>query len=273
MLSCFLRWVFALMLRRICRASSRSRPSLRIQVPAKGGAEDTKQPAADGADAKSTAPAAAVETKESKSRSGAAGADSEPTSPLPADARSPMSSTSGPGSPSPASSTPAAGAGAGAGGASSSVVPGLGDDADAAGRENVRMMIAGCNFTLYEFAPASSSTAGGAGAPGASGSGHGRKGSVFNPLEPSRPKVSKREICVFYAVDDTLFGSVYWCDAGQRAQSQQRRLRFHLLSDIYVGKQTPIFSTAEAQGAYEERCFSLISTEGASSCLRDSREI
>jgi hypothetical protein len=97
-----------------------------------------------------------------------------------------------------------------------------------------------------------------------------RRGTPFTCYTGTGDQQTSRSIMVWYEEDESIFGSVYWCDTitGQslpspstRSTSIMRRIRFHLLSDIYVGMQTQVFQSGNAKNCQDERCLSLLSAE------------
>jgi hypothetical protein len=49
--------------------------------------------------------------------------------------------------------------------------------------------------------------------------------------------------------DDMIIGSLYWCAQGTREPDVNRSLPLHTVTDIYVGKNTPLLMGEGAKDA------------------------
>lgn len=76
------------------------------------------------------------------------------------------------------------------------------------------------------------------------------------------PQEGKAGLCVSASFSVSLsltlsvsvcLGTLFWCGLGQREQNAARSLPLHTLTDIYTGKQTPVFKSAAAQTCPDER--------------------
>jgi len=65
-------------------------------------------------------------------------------------------------------------------------------------------------------------------------------------------------IHVFFSRKGGKFGSIYWCERGAKKEDPNRCLLMHELTDIYVGKQQPIFKHPIAKDIEDQKCFSVI---------------
>jgi len=65
-------------------------------------------------------------------------------------------------------------------------------------------------------------------------------------------------IHVFFSRKGGKFGSIYWCERGARKEEPAKCLLMHELTDIYVGKQQPIFKHPVAKDIEDQKCFSVI---------------
>jgi hypothetical protein len=63
---------------------------------------------------------------------------------------------------------------------------------------------------------------------------------------------------VFFSRKGGKFGSIYWCERGARREDPSKCLLMHELTDIYVGKQQPIFKHPIAKDIEDQKCFSVI---------------
>jgi hypothetical protein len=68
---------------------------------------------------------------------------------------------------------------------------------------------------------------------------------------------------VFYAKNDGKAGTFYWCEPGKQVADPKRRLPLHEVTDIFLGKQTPVFQHEVAASAVEDRCFSIMGAKYA----------
>lgn len=64
---------------------------------------------------------------------------------------------------------------------------------------------------------------------------------------------------VFFSRRGGKFGSIYWCEQGVHQEHPDKCLLMHELTDIYVGKQQPIFKHPIAANVEDQSCFSVIS--------------
>jgi hypothetical protein len=78
---------------------------------------------------------------------------------------------------------------------------------------------------------------------------------------------------VFYVPTSGRMGSLFWCDPGRVTEYADHRLPLHELMEVFLGKQTPAFTSASANVADKSKCFSLIgkrltlNLEVSSDCL------
>lgn len=84
-------------------------------------------------------------------------------------------------------------------------------------------------------------------------------GTEFTTFFESTLGISSRKLFFFFeAVDGPVMGAIYWCEVCQRTKKDNNRLPFARISDIFVGKQTPILQSELANSANPKCCFSLM---------------
>jgi len=67
--------------------------------------------------------------------------------------------------------------------------------------------------------------------------------------------------------------ALYWCQAGEHKKIQQQSLPLYMITDIFVGKQTSIFTSAGiASSTPEDVCFSIKSKGGGTLNIQASSE-
>lgn len=69
---------------------------------------------------------------------------------------------------------------------------------------------------------------------------------------------------VFYAEDETPFGSLYWCLPTERRERLDSRLPIHALREILLGAGHSVFfsETCQAARSVPEQCFTLVAEDG-----------
>jgi hypothetical protein len=85
-------------------------------------------------------------------------------------------------------------------------------------------------------------------------------GTEFTTFFESTPgNVSSRKLFFFFeAVDGPVMGAIYWCEPGHRTKKDDNRLPFARISDVFMGKQTPILQSELAKPSNPKCCFSLM---------------
>lgn len=71
----------------------------------------------------------------------------------------------------------------------------------------------------------------------------------------------RRPLFFFYQPAVGKYGSIFWCERGERVESPSNCIPLHTVTDVFIGKQTKIFETEFAKHAVENRCFSIIGAE------------
>jgi hypothetical protein len=87
---------------------------------------------------------------------------------------------------------------------------------------------------------------------------------THSPLINHIPFITRREVFITYRRDIHPSGSFYWCDSQRPIVSSDMSLPLHEVTDIYIGKQTPIMSSAITRDVPDNRCISIIGRRGIS---------
>lgn len=88
-------------------------------------------------------------------------------------------------------------------------------------------------------------------------------GVTFRAYHYGQDGPTQSDLFVFLMLDETSCGSLYWCEPGFRVADPTHRLMWTDVTDIHVGKRTPVFHELIAVHAEERLCFSIIGSSSA----------
>lgn len=84
-------------------------------------------------------------------------------------------------------------------------------------------------------------------------------GGEFQLYSNDTGRPARKDVSVF--VEE---GTLYWCAPGKRVKDESSSIDLGTITDVYLGKQTPIMKSSFASSAKEEACFSLIAESNVS---------
>lgn len=83
---------------------------------------------------------------------------------------------------------------------------------------------------------------------------------------------SKQQVLVWFVPEDGRFGTLYWSTTNEKKRIDKQSLSLHRITDMYLGKQTPIFQMKEHAAAFSIRCMSIVSKKTQLHLEAESRE-
>jgi hypothetical protein len=80
---------------------------------------------------------------------------------------------------------------------------------------------------------------------------------MYYYIQGDSDRVEKRAISLFYEPDGNKLGSLYWCEPNQRVLNEATKLPVNRISDVFLGKQTPVMAQAIVSSAPADRCLTV----------------